>query len=165
MHLTASRHLLQRVSFADVVKAIGLSLEELDENMLNDVNFWASQLEAHEIEDLEPQTVMMDARNFRELEALVRALDNLETMGSLVALSNEYVQTPEYCGRHTETDHCRAPATNREYWAKVGTEIRATKDCMQPLLSEWLLTGIAGKSTSKVYATIEAELTPYSGRR
>lgn len=39
-----------------------------------------------------------------------------------------------------------APATNREFWTGVGNTIRATKDNMQPLLENWLLSGIEGTS-------------------
>ncbi|KAK0383311.1 hypothetical protein NLU13_9224 [Sarocladium strictum] len=125
MHLTAARHLLERVTTTDIIKAMGLTMEEVDDYMFTDVNFWAGQLADHGIVSVSPQKVMLDARNFRELESLVRVLDNLETIGSLVELSAE------------------APASNREYWAKMGAEVKATKDSVQPLLSEWLLTGIA----------------------
>ena len=86
MHLSAARHLLERVITADIFKAMGLSVEEVDEYMFSDVNFWAGQLADHGIVSVSPQKVMLDARNFKELEALVRVLDNLETIGSLVEL-------------------------------------------------------------------------------
>jgi nuclear pore complex protein Nup107 len=90
MHLTAARHLLERVTTADIIKAMGLTMEEVDDYMFTDVNFWAGQLADHGIVSVSPQKVMLDARNFRELESLVRVLDNLETIGSLVELSAEY---------------------------------------------------------------------------
>jgi nuclear pore complex protein Nup107 len=146
MHLSAARHLLERVTTADIFKAMGLSVEEVDEYMFSDVNFWAGQLADHGIVSVSPQKVMLDARNFKELEALVRVLDNLETIGSLVELSAEY--DSYFCVLHGDeiADHKRrAPVSNREYWTKMGVEVKATKDSMQPLLSEWLLTGIAGE--------------------
>lgn len=89
MHLTAARHLLERVTVAEVIKAMGLSVEDVNDYMFADVNFWAGQLADHGLDDVDPHKVMMDARNFRELEALVRVLDSLETIGSLGELSAE----------------------------------------------------------------------------
>lgn len=146
MHLTAARHLLERVTTVDIFKAMGLSMEEVDEYMFTDVNFWAGQLADHGIVSVSPQKVMLDARNFKELEALVRVLDNLETIGSLVELSAEYdPHSCSPCEDRVANHHDRAPVSNREYWTKMGVEVKATKDSMQPLLSEWLLTGIAGR--------------------
>lgn len=155
MHLIAARHLLERITTADIVKAMGLTMEEVDDYTFTDVNFWAGQLADHGIDEVDPHKVMMDARNFRELEALVKVLDNLETIGSLVVLSAEYVAPLSARAavlRRSRTASVtniilllRAPASNREYWSKMGAEVKATKDSMQPLLSDWLLTGIAGK--------------------
>ena len=92
MHLNAARLLLEKVTFAEVVAAMGLSVDELEDNAFNDINFWAQQLADDGITNVSPEQALMEARNFRELEALVKALDNLETMGSLVAMSAEYVQ-------------------------------------------------------------------------
>lgn len=61
--------------------------------MYDDVNFWAQQLEQSGIEAVRPEQVMADAKTYRELEALVKALDCLETMASLVVISAEYVQS------------------------------------------------------------------------
>jgi hypothetical protein len=155
MHLSGARHLLERVTMAEVIKTMDLRMEDVDDGMFNDVNFWARQLEESGVTDASPQKVMMDARNFRELEGLVRVLDSLETMGSLVALAAEYALFLVAQSR-SEADRRRAPATNREYWGKVGAEINATKEYMQPLLSEWLLTGISGK--------LHAILRPYTAR-
>lgn len=39
----------------------------------------------------------------------------------------------------------RESSKSRDLWAKVGTDTRALKDHMQPLLQSWLLAGIQGK--------------------
>lgn len=89
MHLNAARQLMKRVSFTDVLQAATEdSSEEMD--MYEDIpEFWAKQLERRDIRDVTPQQALSDARKFRELENLVRALDSLETVASLAELTNE----------------------------------------------------------------------------
>lgn len=65
--------------------------DEPDLVLYADVDFWAQQLEQSGIRNARPEQVMADARNYRELETLVKALDSLETIASLVHLSTEYV--------------------------------------------------------------------------
>ena len=91
LHLNAARRLMQRVPFADVVGGLS-EQEEAEGGWYEDIEFWAQQLERSEIRDIAPQKVITDARNFRELECLVRALDNLEDIGSMTVLSHEYVE-------------------------------------------------------------------------
>jgi nuclear pore complex protein Nup107 len=89
MHLNAARQLMKRVSFADVLQAATEdSSDEMD--IYEDIpEFWAKQLERRDIRDVTPQQALSDARKFRELENLVRALDSLETVASLAELTNE----------------------------------------------------------------------------
>jgi nuclear pore complex protein Nup107 len=89
MHLNAARFLIERVSFEKTMRGLFM-LDGVDE-FPQDVDFWMEHLEQTECVDVSPQQAMTDARNFRELEALVKVLDNLETMSSLVELSSEYV--------------------------------------------------------------------------
>lgn len=65
--------------------------DEADLALYDDVDFWAQQLEQSGIRDARPEQVMSDARDYRELEALVKVLDSLETIASLVLISAEYV--------------------------------------------------------------------------
>ncbi|KAF7545620.1 hypothetical protein G7046_g9522 [Stylonectria norvegica] len=123
LHLNAARRLMKRVPFAEVVARLSEEAE-VDANWEEDIEFWAQSLERNDITDVSAATVFADARNFRELECLVMALDSLETIASLAELSNE------------------VPSASREFWGKVGDEIKNTKEHMQPLLSHWLLAGI-----------------------
>ncbi|KAK7398017.1 Nucleoporin nup84 [Neonectria punicea] len=123
MHLNAARQLMKRVPFTGVLSGL-VEQEELEAAWFEDPEFWAQQLERSQLSDVTAQQVTADARNFRELEALVRALDSLETIASLVELVGEL------------------PAKNRELWGQVGGEIKNAKENMQPLLSTWLLVGI-----------------------
>jgi nuclear pore complex protein Nup107 len=93
-----------------------------------------------------PQQALSDARNFRELENLVRALDSLETVASLAELTNEYAKN-ENAGAGTAMmlTRYRDQKKKREFWNAIGDEVKNTKENMQPLLKNWLLVGIEGK--------------------
>ncbi|OBS27423.1 hypothetical protein FPOA_01365 [Fusarium poae] len=124
MHLNAARQLMKRVSFADVLQAATEdSSDEMD--IYEDIpEFWAKQLERRDIRDVTPQQALSDARKFRELENLVRALDSLETVASLAELTNEEQKK------------------NAGFWPAIGEEVKNTRENMQPLLKGWLLVGI-----------------------
>ncbi|OAA79556.1 Nuclear pore protein 84/107 [Akanthomyces lecanii RCEF 1005] len=124
MHLNAARQLMRRVPFSDMLRRI-MEQDESEAPQIEDVRFWEDQLERSNILDEKPEQVVSDARNFRDLEAIVAALDSLETIASLVILSAEM------------------PATNRKFWAGVGDGIKAAKENMQPLLKGWLVASIA----------------------
>lgn len=143
MDLNAARQLLRRVPFGDMLRRI-MEQDESEMPQIDDVRFWEDQLERSNILDEKPEEVLRDARNFRDLEALVAALDSLETIASLVILSAEYVHPSASSNQHKLTQH-RMPATNRKFWAGVGDGIKAAKENMQPLLKGWLITSIAGK--------------------
>ncbi|KAF7542886.1 hypothetical protein G7Z17_g11201 [Cylindrodendrum hubeiense] len=126
MNLNAARQLMKRVPFADVVAGF-TTQEEQEGAWFEDIEFWAQQLEGSQISGVTAEQVAADARNFRELESLVRALDGLETIASLVELLGEL------------------PPMNHEIWGELGIEIKATKENMGPLLRNWLLVGIEGE--------------------
>lgn len=121
MHLRAARLLMRRVPFSEVMKGAGL--EELGDAELDRVEFWADQLEQKGIL-ANPEQVMAEARTFRELEKLAKALDTLETIASIVEISPE------------------APASNRDFWGNFGELVKAAKENMTPLLKNWLISGI-----------------------
>lgn len=89
-HLGAARRLLERVSFEKIIQGIS-GQEETDDSWYEDVDFWAKLLERSEVSNMNPEQVLAEARNFRGLEALVKALDGLETIASLMLISTEYV--------------------------------------------------------------------------
>ncbi|VUC36198.1 unnamed protein product [Clonostachys rosea] len=122
MHLLAARRLMERVSFNEIMQGTGL--DDSDDEAMDRIPFWSDQLKEKNITSVAPEKVMADARNFRELESLVRALDSLETIGSLVVISADI------------------PANNREYWGNFGAAARTVKESMEPLLKNWLLAGI-----------------------
>lgn len=93
MHLNAARAFAQRISLSGLLKArvLGSEDDELDTIDSNNVGFWASHLNTMPAFVGTPAQVAADARNFRELESLVRALDTMETLASIGQLSREYV--------------------------------------------------------------------------
>lgn len=88
--LGSARRLLEKISLDKIVQGIS-GQEEFDDSCFEDVDFWAGLMERSEISNMTPEQVLAEARNFRGLEALVRALDHLETVASLMILSTEYV--------------------------------------------------------------------------
>ncbi|KAG6006277.1 hypothetical protein E4U21_007159 [Claviceps maximensis] len=123
--LSAARRLFRKVAFTGIMQHM-IGHEEPDLGLYDDVDFWAQQLERSGIHNVRPEQVMADARNYMELEALVKALDNLETIASCVAISED--DNPDMA--------------NKKFWHRVGDEIKAAKDNMQPLLKNWLMAGI-----------------------
>lgn len=121
--LLAVRKLMERVTLDEIVQNLNVQ-EAPHVAMLDDIDFWTQQLEQSGITSAEPMGVMTDARNYRDLESLAKALDSLETMGSLMHLSLE-----------TEPG-------NRKFWSGVGDAAAVMKDKMQPLSSGWLLLNI-----------------------
>lgn len=141
MNLNAARQLMQRVPFDAVIR----ELVEDDDVVgdMDSVEFWAMQLAKSNITDVTPQEALLTAKNYNDLEALVKALDNLETIASLVVIS------PEYVFSFLISIHCannsRMPAKNKGFWEKAADETKAVKDNMHALLNGWLATGISSK--------------------
>ncbi|KAG5981290.1 hypothetical protein E4U55_003106 [Claviceps digitariae] len=123
--LSAARRLFRKVAFAGIMQHM-VGHEEPDIALYDDVDFWAQQLERSGIRNVRPEQVMSDAHNYMELEALVKALDNLETIASCVAISED--DNPD--------------VANKKFWHRIGDEVKAAKDNMQPLLKNWLMAGI-----------------------
>jgi nuclear pore complex protein Nup107 len=144
MHLSAARQLMKRVPFSEVLHAA--TEENTDEmELYEDIpEFWARQLDRRGIRDVTPQQALSDARNFRELENLVRALDSLETVASLAELTNEYADRNRKRWSMILTRD-RDQKRSREFWNAIGDEVKNTKENMQPLLKNWLLVGIEGE--------------------
>lgn len=81
---------MERISFEKIIHEVS-GQDDTDEVWYEDVDFWAKLLERSEVSNMSPERVMAEARNFRGLEALVKALDGLETIASLMLISTEYV--------------------------------------------------------------------------
>lgn len=90
MQLNAARQIMERVPFSSILRDI-TDQEVTDGAWFNELELWEEQLENIGAQHLSAEQVMRDARNFRELEALVAALDSLETMAGLAVISQEYV--------------------------------------------------------------------------
>lgn len=88
--MEAARRLVEKISFDKIIQEIS-GQEETDIAWYEDADFWARLLERSEISNVNSERVMAEARNFRALESLVKALDALETVASLMVLSTEYV--------------------------------------------------------------------------
>ncbi|KAF4338251.1 nuclear pore [Fusarium beomiforme] len=124
MHLNAARQLMKRVPFSEVLQAATEESGDEIELYEDTPQFWARQLDRRDIRDVTPQQALSDARKFRELENLVRALDSLETVASLAELTNEEQKK------------------KLEFWAAIADEVKNTKENIQPLLKNWLLVDI-----------------------
>lgn len=148
LHLNAARQLMKRVSFNELVCAI-TGQDEVESFWFGDVGFWAQQLENSQITFAKAESVAADARNYRELEGLVQALDNMETVASMAQLANEYVGWKPGSTQVLIRD--RAP--ERKFWTEVGLQVKTVKETMQPLLNGWLIAGIEGMSTLRTTVT------------
>lgn len=93
--LGAARRLYERITFENIIKGIS-GQEETDDIWYEDADFWAKLLERSEVSNMSPEQVQAEARIFRGLEALVKALDGLETIASLMVISTEYVTAHSY---------------------------------------------------------------------
>ena len=106
-------------------------------------SYWAGLLEQSNLPGSAEQ-VMKDARNFRELEALVSVLDSLETIGSMSFLVKEEARAEKEAKASQSTQN-RKPSLGRDFWSKVGVETKSLRPLMQPLLSAWLDAGVEGE--------------------
>lgn len=87
--LRSARLLMKTITFASVITdCLGLPY---DDDLVHDMNpgFWAEQLSSIDDHTTDPKRVMEHAQSFRELEALVRALDNLESISAYAEFSSE----------------------------------------------------------------------------
>ncbi|KAI0858333.1 nuclear pore protein 84/107 [Xylaria cubensis] len=67
------------------------------------------------------------ARNYFEMECLVRALDSMETIASSEAMAQDPTED-----------------VGRDFWSHVGNEIKCIKSFMRPILNNWLLESLEG---------------------
>ncbi|PFH63333.1 hypothetical protein XA68_13790 [Ophiocordyceps unilateralis] len=125
--LLAARRLMERVQFDAIL--LVLNDEDIDAALLDDVDFWARQLEQSGVTNAKPEQVMTNARDYRDLENLAKALDSLEDVASRMK------------------DMQKVPSADSNAWRELGNSTKAMRERMHPLLKEWLLTSIeAGDS-------------------
>ncbi len=148
MHLRAARKLMRKVSFTDIMRDLGVE-EDVEYSHHDDPEFWSQLMEQSGIDETSPIQVMEDARNFRELESLVKALDSLETISAYIVLAAEYDQPSQ--PNQPAINQSRAPAGQRDFWNSVGENMASAQENMQPLLKNWLLAGIQGKQQTRFY--------------
>lgn len=88
------------------------------------------------------------ARNFFEMECLVRALDSMETIASSEAMAQEYVSacTNRMSWGYANANQRSSPTEDvgRDFWTHVGNEVRFIKNFMRPVLCNWLLESLQG---------------------
>ncbi|KAG7133298.1 Nucleoporin NUP84 like protein [Verticillium longisporum] len=125
MRLNAARQLANRVTMSQVLqqRISPGGQEEADIAHVPDIDdaFWADQLEAIGDRQTSSRLLATQARIFRDLECLVKALDTMETIASLTELSRE------------------DPSAKRDFWNQVGNEVKNAKEYVEPMFKGWLL--------------------------
>ncbi|KAK0618595.1 nuclear pore protein 84/107 [Bombardia bombarda] len=125
--LRAARALSDRVPGREVVRTkTTVQIRGTDEDPSPGwfEEFVTGKLHQDSIDGMNPDEeddVKNSVRNMWELECLVRALDSMETLSSLAGLTRE------------ENNN------SREMWHHTSQEVRLAKECMQPVLRNWLL--------------------------
>ncbi|KAM0274250.1 hypothetical protein ACHAQH_008032 [Verticillium albo-atrum] len=126
MRLNAARQLANRVSLGQVLqqRINPDTQDELELAFVPDIDdpFWTDQLETIGDTQNSPKQVAIQARTFRDLECLVKALDTMETIASLTELSRE------------------DPSAKRDFWTQVASEVKNAKVFVEPMFKGWLLT-------------------------
>ena len=155
MHLNAARKLVEKVR-ADTIATsktrkligerldfYGLELEGEDEDMTEILDGTADQ------KRLLKRHLVMEAKGFRELEALILALDGMETVAGHAVIMSEYVFL--LCGGPLLTCITRnsADPMHKDWRRQMAVEIMPAKDTVVPLLKGWLLTSQEGKFTRR----------------
>lgn len=116
-------------------------IDEFDSSWVpeKDDGFWAEQLGSSKHIRMSHTQLANQARIFRDLECLVKALDSMETIASLMELSRECV-TPGQDLPSLWLTSRRDPSTKRDFWSQVASEVKTTRDSVEPLLHNWLLS-------------------------
>lgn len=88
---------------------------------------------------------LVTARNFLELECMIRVLDSMETVASSQEIAQESVSIPILKTPPTNTTRSPTSKMNREFWVHIGQEIKQIKSFVEPCLRGWLRESIDGK--------------------
>lgn len=121
-NLHAARALSERVPCSEIFKRkAGMTIpDDTDITWFEDVRSGAAS-SAFEENGLGMDEIAA-ARNYFEMECLVRSLDSMETIASSAGLARDPTE---------ELD--------RNFWAQIGSEVKSIKSFMRPLLSNWLV--------------------------
>ncbi|KAI1076732.1 nuclear pore protein 84/107 [Whalleya microplaca] len=122
--LHAARQLSERVRCSEIFrKKAGVSIpDDSDVSWFDEVRTGVAN---GVFEDSLTMEEIAAARNFFELECLVRTLDSMET----IACSESLAQDP------TEK-------MNKEFWSNIGYEVKHIKSFVRPLLHNWLMESV-----------------------
>ncbi|KKA30210.1 hypothetical protein TD95_001910 [Thielaviopsis punctulata] len=130
MHLASARALLASVSFDDFFKTRAAKFDlDIDTTVAynpEDTEFWAAHLGEDPDFTLLKKTTT-DARNFRDLAALVKSLDYIETVNSL---------------RWIIEDRCRKQQPTHDLWTEVAKNVKQCRESIEPVINGWLLKSI-----------------------
>ncbi|KAI0905544.1 nuclear pore protein 84/107 [Ustulina deusta] len=124
-NLHAARSLSERVRCADIFRRkTGLTItDDTDISWFEDVRSGAVTASLQG-KDLSTEQVAA-ARNFFEMECLVRALDSMETIASSEAMAQDPTEE-----------------MGRDFWGLVGNEVKSIKSYMGLILNNWLLESL-----------------------
>ncbi|KAI0424175.1 nuclear pore protein 84/107 [Xylaria sp. FL1042] len=124
-NLHAARALSERVRCADIFRRkTGLTItDDTDVSWFEDIRSGAVSASLQG-KDLSKEQIA-GARNFFEMECLVRALDSMETIASSEAMAQDPTEE-----------------LGREFWTHVGNEVKYIKSYMRPILNNWLLESL-----------------------
>ncbi|KAI0873489.1 nuclear pore protein 84/107 [Hypoxylon argillaceum] len=124
-NLYAARSLSERVRCADMFRRkTSLAItDDTDVSWFEDLRSGTTPVSLQG-DDLSLEQVAV-ARNFFEMECLVRALDSMETIASSEAMAQDPTEE-----------------LGRDFWSHVGNEIKSIKSFMGPILNNWLLESL-----------------------
>ncbi|KAI0444053.1 nuclear pore protein 84/107 [Xylaria telfairii] len=126
-NLHAARGLSERVRCADIFRRkTGLTItDDTDVSWFEDIRSGAVTASLVG-EDLTTEQVAA-ARNYFEMECLVRALDSMETIASSEAMAQDPTEE-----------------LGRDFWSHVGNEVKSIKSFIRPILNNWLMESLEG---------------------
>lgn len=124
-NLHAARALTERVRCAEIFRLkTGVTIpDDSDVSWFEEIRSGAVSVSL-DGEDLSPEQVLA-ARNYFEMECLVRALDSMETIASSEAMAQDPTEE-----------------LGRDFWSHAGNEVKCIKSYMRPILNNWLLESL-----------------------
>jgi nuclear pore complex protein Nup107 len=171
MHLNAARCLASRVPSSDIARSKTPALlgESLDFNLLetdNDDDLTEVLDGSANNKRLIKRYMLEQAKNFRELETLVMALDHMETISATYQVLEEQVHGNR--GRLTLSLTVRDSRIEDQKWQselkrQVAQTIAPAKACLPGLYQGWLTTSQLGNPSSPSILTML--MRSFSGTR
>lgn len=134
MHLTAARMLASRIPSSSIARTktkaiLGESVDFINLELGDDEDLTEVLDGTADQKRLLRKHLLAEARSYRELEALIECLDNIETVTSIAVLMTEDSTTSWQKGWRNQLAKAYQP----------------TRTSVQPLLKGWLLTCQKGK--------------------